>query len=74
MGSFIIANAAWISLAPAAVWAGLFFCMQMMTAHSPDAARPRRPARISPVAWIGSAMLCMAWVVAVLAITQLPGG
>lgn len=73
MGSFITANAAWISLAPAAVWAGLFLCLQVMTAYSPDAARPRRPVRISPTAWVGSAVLCLAWVAAVLAISQLGG-
>ena len=72
MGTFIIANAAWISLAPAAVWVGLFLGMQMIAAHSPDADRPRPPTRVSPVAWIGSAMLCLAWVAAVLAIAQMP--
>ncbi len=67
MGNFLAGSAAWISLAPAAIWAGLFLCLQVMTAYSPDVpVRSRRPVRISPVAWAGSAMLCLAWVAAVL--------
>ena len=72
MGRFIEAHAAWISLAPAAVWVGFFLCLQLMTAYSPQAMpRKRRVARITPAAWAGSFALCLAWVAAVLTATQL---